>query len=402
MIRVLLVPSSDYLGHPFPQRHNQIFERLHDGKNFEVHVVRFKLFDKQNIKTNLIIHELAETKAGPVATYYLMNMINHASEIRRLVRQESIDVVVLSNIAAPLVYALMNELSCMHVPVIFDLPDYYPTSAAGYVFDVRSTRGKLLAGTFDLMLRYIIRHATVVTAASNALVEYARMAGARNAVHIPNGISENFLKLHDGRALRDRLGIDPKDIVVGYIGSLEFWLDMKSLIKGISLAYKKGLPVKLLMIGKGLHTEYPKKVMNWIKSEELDRQTLWLDFVPYEQVPSYVAGFNVGTIPFDVFNPTAYYAAPNKMWEYFSQMIPVISSPIPEALINNDCVMLSSTPQEYANAISSIAQEKDDVLSKVKKGYDKALKNTWSSSQKRFATLLTASIDNLNCHMYYL
>jgi hypothetical protein len=31
-VRVLLIPSSDYLGHPFPQRHNQIFERLHDGK----------------------------------------------------------------------------------------------------------------------------------------------------------------------------------------------------------------------------------------------------------------------------------------------------------------------------------------------------------------------------------
>jgi len=41
MKRVLLVPSSDYLGHPFPQRHNQIFERLHDGEGFEVHVVRF-------------------------------------------------------------------------------------------------------------------------------------------------------------------------------------------------------------------------------------------------------------------------------------------------------------------------------------------------------------------------
>jgi hypothetical protein len=43
-IRIVLIPSSDYLGHPFPQRHNHIFERLHDGKEFEVHVVKFHMY----------------------------------------------------------------------------------------------------------------------------------------------------------------------------------------------------------------------------------------------------------------------------------------------------------------------------------------------------------------------
>jgi len=38
MIRVVRVPGSDYLGHPFPQRHNQLFEGLHDAKSFETHV----------------------------------------------------------------------------------------------------------------------------------------------------------------------------------------------------------------------------------------------------------------------------------------------------------------------------------------------------------------------------
>jgi glycosyltransferase involved in cell wall biosynthesis len=397
LIRILLVPSSDYLGHPFPQRHNQIFERLHDGKNFEVHVVRFRLFEKSKLNTHLIVHELNEAKSGPMAAYYLMNMVNHASEIRRIIRQESIDIVVLSNIAAPLAYALMDELSSMHVPVIFDLPDYYPTSAAGYVFDVKSTRGKLLTGTFDFMLRYIIKRATIVTAASNALVDYAKVAGARNAVQVPNGISESFLKRHDGRSLREKNGLNQNDFVVGYIGSLEFWLDMKNLIKGVSLVSRQGLPVKLLLIGKGLHTEYPKKVSSWVRSEGLEKQTIWLDdFIPYEQVPSYISMFNVGTIPFDVSNPTAYYAAPNKMWEYLSQMTPVISSPIPDALINHDCLLLSSTSQDYANAISLIAQKRSEVLFKVKNGYNKALVNTWGNSQESFAKLITSSIESLD------
>jgi len=57
VIRILLIPSSDYLGHPFPQRHNHIFERIHDGKDFEVHIVRFNIFGKPKLTSKCIIHE---------------------------------------------------------------------------------------------------------------------------------------------------------------------------------------------------------------------------------------------------------------------------------------------------------------------------------------------------------
>lgn len=387
MIRVLLIPSSDYLGHPFPQRHNQIFERLHDGKNFEVHVVRFRLFDKPKLRTNLVIHEL-DGITRSLATYYLLNMFNHASEIRRIVRQESIDIIVLSNLAAPFVYTLMDKLSSMRVPVIFDLPDYYPTSAAGYIFDVRSTLCKLLTEAFDFILRYMIKHATVVTVASHGLVTYAKMAGAHNAVCVPNGIAESFLKLYDSKTVREKLGFSNEDIVVGYIGSIEFWLDMKSLIKGVAIAKKRGLPVKLLIIGRSLHTDYPKKVADWIKTEGMEKQTIWLDFVQHEEVPRYIAGLDVGTIPFDVLNPTAYYAAPNKMWEYFSQKKPVISTPIPEALSNIDCVLLASTPQDYSSQLNLITQRNCGVHKKIKKGYNKALTKTWRKSTEVFRSIL--------------
>jgi len=386
MIRVLLVPSSDYLGHPFPQRHNQIFERLHDAKDFEVHVVRFGLFEKPKLKTQLIVHELSNTRVGSVSTYYLLNMVSHASEIRRIVRQESIDVVVLSNLAMPLVYTLMDELSSKRVPVIFDLPDFYPTSAAGYMFGVRTIQGKLLTGMFDLILRYMVRRASTVTAASHALVQYAQMAGARIVVHVPNGIPECFLRLHDGRALRDKLGFDQEDLVVGYLGSVEFWLDMRSLIKGVALAKKGGLRVKFLIVGRGLHTDYPVKVLKWIKDEGLEEQTLWLNFIPQDEVPEYMATMDVGTIPFDVSNPTAYFAAPNKIWEYLSQMRPVVSTPIPEVLYTGGCVLIASTPQDYVQKLSLIARKDNTVSSKVRDGYSKAISNTWNNSVKLIAS----------------
>jgi len=388
MIRVLLVPSSDYLGHPFPQRYNQLFERVHDGKNFEVHVVRFRIFDGSSMKTNLIVHELDDTKVKPAAPYYLLNVVNHALSIRRIIRQESIDLVVFSNLLSPFACTLMEELTNIHVPTIFDLPDYYPTSATGYIFNVKSIQGKLLTEIFDYMLRYIIRRATVVTAASHALVKYSRRAGARSVVYVPNGISEHFLKLHDGKGLREKLGFNEDDIVIGYIGSIEFWLDMKSLIQGVALARRKNPYMKLLLFGGGLHTHYSKKVDGWIRQERLEEHSVQLGFVPYEEVPKYIAGFDVGTIPFDQSNSTAYYAAPNKMWEYLSQMKPVISTPIPEALSNKDFVFMSSTPRDYAQKLQLVAKGDGEVLWKVKRGHERALSRTWRNSAIRLSSIL--------------
>jgi glycosyltransferase involved in cell wall biosynthesis len=393
VIRVLLVPSSDYIGHPFPQRHNQIFERLHDGKNFEVHVVRFRIFDKPKMKTKLVVHEMDGKKIGNVALYYLTNAIDHTSQIRKIVRKEGIDIVVLSNLATPFAYTLINEISNSRIPIIFDLPDHYPTSGAGYMFDVRNLAGKLLAGMFNFILCYMIRRAAAVTVASHALEEYAKKAGANQVTYVPNGIGECFLKLHDGNTLREKFGYDEDDLVAGYIGSLEFWLEMRSLINGVLLARNRGLPIKLLLTGGKLHSSYSERVRQWIKQKNIERHTEFADFVPYDDVPKYIAGLDIGTIPFDVSNPTAFYAAPNKMWEYFSQKRPVISTPIPEALSNSDCVFTALTPEDYAHKFLIMSKRKTEVSEKTEIGYKKALSKTWVKSTELFASTIYSVLD---------
>lgn len=388
IIKVLIVPSSDYLGHPFPQRHNQIFERLNNRKNFEVHAVRFRLFEKPKLKSKLVIHELGGKRIRHVASYYAMNVARHAFQVRRIVREEDIDVVVLSNLAAPFAYMLVNEVSSFHIPIIFDLPDYYPTSATGYMFDVRNVAGKLLTGMFDFILRYMIRHSTVVTVVSPALREYAKRVGAHKVVYIPNGIGECFLELHNGKTVREKFGYSKYDLVAGYVGSLEFWLDMRSLINGVALARKKGLPVKLLIIGNKLYTSYSKKMEQWIKRKGIEKHVDISGFVPYEDVPKYIAALNLGIIPFEISDPTAHYSAPNKMWEYLSQKKPVISTPIPEALSNSDCVLTALTPEDYVHKLLLIAKRKTEVLQKVETGYKKALNRTWKNSAEIFASTI--------------
>ncbi len=364
MIRVLLIPSSDYLGHPFPQRHNQIFERIHDGRNFEVHVVRFNIFGKVKLSSKCVIHDFPlEFNTSRTSVYYLLNAVNHLKEILKIVRRESIDIVIAGNLLPPFLLELCKRISRLKIPFIFDLQDYYPTSAAGYICNVHGSSGTVVKGVFESMTQALLRMADAVTVPGFALAMYARAArekaGSGQIYLVPNGISEHFLKPCDGSQIRKKFGYDEGDLVVGYVGSIEFWLDMKTLIRALSKAYRGGLRVRFMLVGGRLQTAYFKNTMNWIKDEGIEHITDWFGFVGHEKVPEYVAAMDVGTIPFDVKNPTAYYAAPNKLWEYLSQGVNVVSTPIPEALAYSSLLNIAGSEDEYVTALNKAEREKN-------------------------------------------
>jgi glycosyltransferase involved in cell wall biosynthesis len=393
-IRVLLIPSSDYLGHPFPQRHNQIFERLHDGKNFEIHVIRFGFFGKPKLKTNCVIHEVPyEVKIRSTAGYYLANIAQYTSEILRIVRAESIDAVVAGNILPPLTYLLSRRLAGK-TSFIFDLQDYYPTSATGYIVDPQTTLGKTLVAAFDALVRELIRRADAVTTPGVALAHYVRRAGARRIYLVPNGISEHFLKPHNGKEVREKLEVDDQ-LLIGYIGSVEFWLDLEPLLKALSKAKEKK-PVRMLIVGKHLQTAYPRKMEEAIRRYGLQKHVTWLDFIPHEEVPRYMAAIDLGAIPFDTANPTAWYAAPNKLWEYASQGDIVVSTLIPEAVAHSKTldVRLVESSEDYEKAILEAEPlTQKERAEKMARAALLLLKRTWLESAKKFKQAITQTLE---------
>jgi len=394
LIRVLLIPSSDYLGHPFPQRHNHLFERIHDGKEFEVHVVRFNIFGKPKLSTRCIVHEIPlELRISKTGLYYLANVLSYTHEILRIVREESIDIVFAGNLLPPLTYEVIKKLMERRVPTVFDLQDYYPTSATGYLADVKRVSGSILKGFFEVMTRLLIRSASIVSVPGIALAMYSRRVGAKKVYIVPNGISEHFLERYSGEEVRKKLGFSDEDVVVGYIGSVEFWLDMEPLIKGIAIARKRGLPVKLLLIGKQLQSGYPQKVRKWLEVYKVEDATTWLDFVPHTDVPKYVAAMDLATIPFDVENPTAFYAAPNKLWEYLSQGTPVATTPIPEIIAYKHIkkIHIARTAEDYAKTIELVSKQREKVVDPEVSQILKA--RLWQNSAQKLKQVLKSLKD---------
>jgi glycosyltransferase involved in cell wall biosynthesis len=177
-------------------------------------------------------------------------------------------------------------------------------------------------------------------------------------------------------------------LVVGYVGSIEFWLDMKTLIKALSKAYRNGLNVRFMLVGGRLQTAYAEKVIEWIKYEGIEHITNWVGFVEHEKVPEYIAAMDVGTIPFDVKNPTAYYAAPNKLWEYLSQGVNVVSTPIPEAMAYSSLLNIAGSEDEYVAVLKKIKREEnagshsqDEIMTYLKR-------RTWSASAEKIRKII--------------
>jgi glycosyltransferase involved in cell wall biosynthesis len=288
--------------------------------------------------------------------------VNHLQEILRIIRRESIDVVVAGNLLPPFLLELYKRVSRLKLPFIFDLQDYYPTSAAGYICNIHTFSGTIVKGIFEGMTRALLRMADAVIVPGLALAMYARAirgkAGSGQVYVVPNGVSEHFLKPRDGGHIREKFGYDEDDLVVGYVGSIEFWLDMRMLIRALSKAYREGLRIRFMLVGGRLQTEYAEKVVKWIKLEGIEHITDSVGFIEHEKVPEYVAAMDVGTIPFDVKNPTAYYAAPNKLWEYLSQGVRVVSTPIPEALAYRSLLDIAGSEKGYISALKRTERKK--------------------------------------------
>jgi glycosyltransferase involved in cell wall biosynthesis len=384
-MRILLVPSSDYLGHPFPQRHNHIFEHL--SYKDEVHVVRFKLYPRIMRDTHAIIHDLPGECKGNLGLYYALNIVRHTSEIRRIVHQESIDCLVLSNLSAPLGYRLVRYGSFRIIPVIFDLQDYYP-SAAGFVAEPGSLINTFFTGALEIVQNSILQNSDYIVAASGALFYLAQQFGRGSVAYIPNGISEVFLNPPNVTITRDQLGIHDSDIVLGFVGSIEFWFDFETVVRAARALRERGIPVRVLLIGGSLRSGYLSFLKKMVKSFGLDEVFVFAGFVRQDLVPRYLSLMDLCLAPFRLTSMASYYAGPNKFWEYLSQSKPVLTSEIPDAIVNRKYLSLYRDYDGFVNSVLEFLREPDSFIQKAKIGSVVAKNMTWKRSANQYSQLL--------------
>ena len=281
------------------------------------------------------------------------------------------------------------------IPLIFDLSDHFPSSGAGYYFELESFLGKMATFTLEKLLRMTLKKISLTVTCSHMLQRYVKRLGIKNVQVVPNGVSKFFLDgEYDPKFIREKY--DLNGVVVGYIGSIEFWLNLHPLLESVS-HLAKSFDIKLLLIGSKLRTATAENIRRKIKRLGIEKHTVWLDFIPHHEVPNYIAAMDVCTIPFNPNNPTAYYSAPNKLLEYLALGKTVISSYIPEIILTaKDYVSLAETPEDYTKIIKDYVNESSKYLKIAEEGKKFASQFTWERMTNKYEKILKTVLSNEN------
>ncbi len=348
-MRILVIQESDWLNRG-PHTSHHLMERL-SKRGHEIRVIDYeidwpsaidgkfisekKIFRgvHKAIKDNTIIVIRPPIIRLPVLNYISL-IYTHAKEIKLQIVEFKPDVIVgfgviNANIAyrlakqngIPFIYYLMDELNQL-------VPQKYFRRLAKYIESNNA------------------RNANKVISISERLREYTIAIGAKreNTEVIRSGVDMDHFGKTDGRlAIRNKYSIEENEIVLFFMGWLYSFSGLKEVAQELSKVENKKL--KLMVLGKG---ELWETLQDLKKQSKLNDKIIIIDWIPYEEVPDYLAAADICILPaykIDVMRNIV----PIKMYEYMAAGKPVIATDLPglnREFGSNNGIHYVSKPEE--------------------------------------------------------
>jgi glycosyltransferase involved in cell wall biosynthesis len=386
-MRILVLPPNDYLGNPNPCRLHHIFEQF-PAFGDEIFVMRFSLRDKIIRKSNVNVLSIGDVKFKSLPAYYLINSGVFAKSSMEIINRYDINIVLFANLYPPYVVSKVIPEGLLSV---VDLVDHYPAIAAENAPKIIPKR--FVDSVFSHMMRSVFSNSDSTIACSSTLAEYAKEGGANDVHRIPNGVEEYFFWDYEkeGIQLRHKLGVQDSDLLMCFVGNIEYWLDMENLLKAIYMVKKNAKKrIKFLIVGGKLTTNYVNVIENQVRALNLEENVIRVGFISHSEVPKYIAASDICVSPKNIRDPVSYYSSPVKVWEYLAQGKPVISTPIPEVIITaSECVSIANTSAEYFSCITSFLEDPSCFIEKAKKGKELVKEYTWKKIAVTYRELLS-------------
>jgi phosphatidyl-myo-inositol dimannoside synthase len=348
-VNILLISSQDYIHHPVPSRHHYIFERL--SERHEIHVAHFHISNHNERKTNLIVEETTMYPFKHLLVHYTLNTPYQFYKFNKIIKENKIDVVVAAHVLAGT--AAIHAARYNNIPVLFDLKDWFPDSAAAYFSN--STIQYIVHAISLRITKYNLKHSTKITTVSPNLVNTLQTLGYE-AQLITNGVDTSLFKPFQSTELRKRLGFSPDDFVIGFAGSMESWYDLEHLIDIPQLLPDKN--IKLLFVGGSLFTRLDLNLKGKVKQLHLEDKVIFTGIIPYEQLPDYINCMDACTIPL---LPSRWkgIALPNKFFEYSACGKPILTTNIPNVVeFKYPNLYIYENTTDLINHITTIMKEK--------------------------------------------
>lgn len=385
-MRILVLPPSDYLGHPNPCRLHHIFEQFPEFGD-EIYVMRFATQQKIVRESKATVLSIGDTQSASLPTYYFANMGLFGKAASDIIKKYDVDVVLFANLLPPY---LVSKVVPKDLLSVVDLVDHYAIAAADYApaFFPKA----VVKFAFSHLMESIIKNSDSTVACSYKLADYAKSVGGKNVHRIPNGVEEYFFSNYESEAteIRQKLGVTDSELSICFVGNVEYWLSMEDFLQALYKVKKSATKkIKFVIVGGKLTTNYMSHIDNTIRALSLEENVVQVGFVPHAEVPKYVAASDLCVSPLNPLDPVSYYASPVKVWEYLSQEKPVLSTAIPEVLRTaNDCVTITTTAKDYFDSIMSFLGDPEPFLEKARKGKQRSQEYTWQKIAKNYRELL--------------
>ena len=377
-MKILLVSTQDYIHHPVPSRHHYIFEDL--AQRHEVHVAHFHISRERSRPTRLIVEEATQFPLKSPLLHYTLNTPYHFYIFNKIIREGNFDAIVAANVLAGT--AVIRAAKKYNVPVVFDLKDWFPDSAAAY-FKNRILQEMVRASVWAIT-RHNLSNSDKITTVSPSLVE--KLSGFGFAADlITNGVDTDLFKPIDGSATRKELGIGSDDFVIGFSGSIERWYAIDEMIRALPALIKYHPETKLLIVGGSLFTDYQQELMTLTDDLGVSEYVIFTGTKPYHELPRYIACMDACTIPL---SPPHWgnIALPNKFFEYSACGKPIVMRPMPDVeKTGGPHLRVYCTQDEYIGHIKKLMQNPVTYSMDLEN-------NSWKEKSKQFEAILQSII----------
>lgn len=142
-------------------------------------------------------------------------------------------------------------------------------------------------------------------------------------VLVPNGVDIQFLdpQLHQPKRLFS-------GFTIGFVGSLYRWAGLGLLLEAIAELKITGYDLSLIVVGDG---EMKSTWSAQAQALGLAQQVEFVGRVPWQDVPQYIAGCDVGYSGQIQLQMGKMYLSPMKLYEYMSMAKPVVASAFEDA-----------------------------------------------------------------------
>ena len=400
-LNLLFIHEVDWMDKVVFEIHN-ISEIL--SKNHNVFAIDYEekwrkdsFFDMGTLKTREFKHvsraydgaDVTVRRPGMIKLPLLSRLsafFTHYREIKKTIKEEKIDVIVLYS-------APTNGLQTLHIakknniPVIFRSIDILNQLVPQW----------FLKAPTRIIEREVYRNVDKIVTITPKLSEYVVKMGAnRERVELLfTGVDiDKFNPNVNTTALRQKSNLNNDCRVIVFIGTLFDFVGIDQYIEQFPSVVREIPEAKLIIVGGGYLLEKLKKL---VADRGLNDNVVLTSWQPYETMPQYINLADICINPFKI-NDTTRDIMPCKILQYLACGKPVLATPLPgmKAIIpNEDYGVIYSDIDEFAENTIKLLRDDKRRREVGERGYKYAKKNhDWSGIAQRLEEMLIYEVQS--------